>query len=75
MDDAEEGQRELGFYNQALAAVKSAQAGLDLPVAPHTRLSRPHPPSPALIRPHDGLSRPRPPVVACTLQCTLQQTL
>ena len=52
MDDAEEGQRELGFYNQALAAVKSAQAGLDLPVAPHTRLSRPHPPSPALTRPH-----------------------
>ena len=26
MDEAEEGQRELGFYTQALAAVKSAQA-------------------------------------------------
>ena len=58
MDDAEEGQRELGFYNQALAAVKSAQAGLDLPVAPHTRLSRPHPPSPALTRPHTPSRRP-----------------
>ena len=58
MDDAEEGQRELGFYNQALAAVKSAQAGLDLPVAPHTRLSRPRPPSPALTRPHTPSRRP-----------------
>ena len=30
MDEAEEGQRELGFYTQALAAVKSAQASLSL---------------------------------------------
>jgi len=43
MDEAEEGQRELGFYTQALAAVKSAQASLSLSLtlAPTLSLTSP----------------------------------
>ena len=39
MDEAEEGQRELGFYTQALAAVKSAQASLSLSLSLSLTLS------------------------------------
>ena len=42
MDEVDEGQRELAFYTQALAAVKSAQAGLDPRAVPHTRSPRAH---------------------------------
>ena len=68
MDEAEEGQRELGFYTQALAAVKSAQARASTSppplTSPHrrpshalTRRTRPHLHAPARTSPHPSSRR------------------